>query len=67
MNDLALSLAIGVSEQYARELLSGIKIPSDSKVEEIIKGLDLDNLRADQIRTFTAEDRLRHDARYRTR
>lgn len=57
--------AIQCSDQYARDLLHGSKIPSDEKVQAIVKGLALDNLKADQIRTFAAEDRRRHDGRYR--
>lgn len=57
--------AIHCTEQYARDLLLGTKIPSDEKIGAIIKGLDLGNLQADQLRTFAAEDRRRHDGRYR--
>ena len=65
LDELALSIAIGCTEQYAKDLLQGTKIPSNDKIGDIIKGLDLDDLKADQIRTFAAEDRRRHDGRYR--
>jgi transcriptional regulator with XRE-family HTH domain len=57
--------AIQSSVQYASNLLQGTAIPSDDKIQVIIRGLDFDNLKADQIRTFAAEDRRRHDGRYR--
>jgi hypothetical protein len=65
MNPEALAKTIGCTEQYAKDLLRGTKIPSDETIQAIIKGLDLDNLKTDQIRTFASEDRRRHDGRYR--
>lgn len=65
MNAKTLAGAIHCTEQYARDLLQGVKIPSEEKVNAIIKGLDLGNLQADQLRTFATEDRRRHDGRYR--
>jgi hypothetical protein len=61
----AVARAIHSSEQYVRNLMQGVTIPSDEKIQALIKGLDLDSLRADQLRTMTAEDRLRHDGRFR--
>jgi hypothetical protein len=57
--------AIQSSVQYTSNLMQGTAIPSDEKVQAIVKGLDLDNLKADQIRTFAAEDRRRNDRRFR--
>lgn len=65
MDAKALAGAIHCTEQYARDLLLGMKIPSDEKIQAIIKGLDLGNLQADQLRTLASEDRRRHDGRYR--
>lgn len=65
MDFKAVANAIHCTEQYVRDLLQGTKIPSEEKVNAIIKGLDLGNLQADQIRTFATEDRRRHDGRYR--
>jgi len=60
-----LAQAIHSSVQYARNLLQGVTIPSDEKITALIKGLNLDNLRADQLRTFAVEDRRRNDGRFR--
>jgi hypothetical protein len=62
----AVAKAINSSVQYTSNLLRGTAIPSDEKIQDIINGLDFDNLKVDQIRTFAAEDRRRHDGRYRT-
>ncbi len=45
--------------------MQGVKIPSDEKVNAIIKGLDFDSLQTDQIRTLAEEDRRRHDGWFR--
>jgi len=37
----------------------------DEMIQAIVKGLSLDELKADQIRILAAEDRQKHDARYR--
>lgn len=60
-----LASIIGCSQQYAKDLLRGTKIPSDETIQAVINGLDLDNFQAEQIRMFAVEDRRRHDARYR--
>jgi hypothetical protein len=61
----AVAKAIHSSEQYVRNLIQGVTIPSDEKVNALIKGLDMDNVQADQLRTLTAEDRRRNDGRFR--
>ena len=53
----AVASAINCTQQYARDLLQGTKIPSQGKVRDIINGLDFDNLKVDQIRTLSEEDR----------
>lgn len=65
MDTEAVAKAIHSSEQYVRNLTQGVTIPSDEKINGLIKGLDIDNLRADQLRTMAAEDRIRHDGRFR--
>ena len=57
--------AIDCTEQYARDLLQGTKIPSLRKVRDITTGLNLDNLKTEQIRVVSMQDRVRHDSRYR--
>jgi hypothetical protein len=57
--------AIHSSFQYTSNLLAGKAIPSDGKIQDIISGLNLDDLKVDQIKTFAAEDRRRNDGRYR--
>lgn len=61
----AVAKAIGCTEQYARDLMQGTKIPSDGTVREIIRGLDFGSLEVEQIRTLSTYDRLRSSARYR--
>ena len=61
----ALAQAIHSSVQYARNLLQGVTIPSDEKITALIKGLSLDDLRADQLRTMATEDRRTNDGRFR--
>lgn len=65
MDTQDVASAIGCSVQYARNLLSGSAIPSNNTIQAIIEGLDLDNLRADQVKTFSVEDRRKNDGRYR--
>ena len=65
MDFKAVANAIHCTEQYVRDLLQGVKIPSEEKVNAIVKGLNLSNLQTAQIRTFATEDRRRHDGRYR--
>jgi len=65
MDTKALAKAIHSSEQYARNLVQGVTIPSDEKVNALMKGLGLDNLRADQLKTWVTQDRRRHDRRFR--
>jgi cyanate lyase len=60
----AVAQAIGRSDQYARDLLQGSKIPSDETIRRVIQGLNFDDFEVDQIRTISAEDRLRSDSRY---
>ena len=66
MDTAMVAEAIHASEQYARNLMNGITIPSNEKVNALVKSLDLDNLRADQLRTLATEDRRRNDGRYRS-
>lgn len=61
----ALANVIHSSSQYARNLMQGVTIPSDEKINALIKGLHLDDLQADQLRTWVTEDRRRHDGRFR--
>ncbi len=65
MNADTLAQAIHSSGQYARNLMQGVTIPSDEKINALIKGLKLDDLQADQLRTWATEDRRRHDGRFR--
>ena len=65
MDTAAVAKAIHASEQYVRNLVQGTTIPSDEKINALIAALNFDNLSADQIRTFAAEDRLRNDGRFR--
>lgn len=65
MDTEAVAVAIGCTTQYARDLLAGTKIPSNEEISDIIKGLNLDDLKTDQLRTLAAEDRLKHDGRFR--
>ena len=65
MNAAMVAEAIHASEQYARNLMSGITIPSNEKINALIKGLKLDELKAEQLRTLTTEDRIRNDGRFR--
>lgn len=62
----AVAKAIHASEQYVRNLVQGVTIPSDEKIQALIRGLDLDNLKTDQLQTMVAEDRRRNDGRFRT-
>src|SRR5947209_4313720 len=56
MNADSLAQAIHSSSQYARNLMQGVTIPSDEKINALIKGLSLDDLKADQLRTMATED-----------
>jgi len=64
MDLAAVAEAIGCSEQYARDLMQGTKIPSEGKIRGIIRGLDFGSLEVEQIRTMCAHDRIRWDRRY---
>jgi hypothetical protein len=56
--DLAgVARAIGISEQYARDLLQGKKIPSEQTLTQAISGLSLPDLDALRIRQLALEDR----------
>ena len=61
----SLANAIHASAQYTRNLLNGVTIPSDERIASLIKALDLDALKADQLRTFAEQDRRQKDGRYR--
>lgn len=51
--------AIGVSEQYARDLLQGKKVPSDAVIANLISGLKLNDFETEKVRSVAVEDRLK--------
>lgn len=55
--------AIGVSEQYARDLLQGKKVPSNETIAGITQGLSLDRFQSERIQTLATEDRAKHNHR----
>lgn len=60
----AVAQAIHASEQYVRNLVQGVTIPSDEKVNALIAGLKLDEVLATSLRQTVAADRVRNDGRF---
>ncbi len=64
LDSAAVAQAIHASEQYVRNLVQGITIPSDEKVNALIAGLKLDEVSATNLRQTVAADRVRNDGRF---